>query len=154
MRAGLIAFAALAVSLGACAQGPDDSGPVELVEALYDEPVLWFDSDAEWDAYFTQDLGRAIVADASQDEVGSVNFDYRYDSQDGTVSDLRFESLNRAPGLVAATLAVEGDPRTIVWTLCERADGTWRIADAARQDGDYPWSLRSLLNLSPAPPVC
>lgn len=142
--------------LAACAgPGPDDSGPVALVQALYDEPVLWFDSDAEWGAYFTDDLSQALIRDASDpDLVGNVNFDYRFDSQDGTVSNLRLESLNRAPGLVAATLAVEGEPRTIIWTLCERSPGQWRIADAAREDGNYPWSLRGLLNLPADPAVC
>lgn len=144
-----------AAALVACAPAPDDSGPVELVQSLYEEPALWFDSDAERAAYFTEDLWRALAADASDPElVGNVNFDYRFDSQDGTVSDLRFESLNRAFGLVAASLTVDGDPRTIVWTLCERPDGAWRIADAARQEGDHPWSLRQLLNLRPDPAVC
>lgn len=148
-------FALLSAAfLGACAAGPDDSGPVELVESLYDEPVLWFETDREWAAYFTNDLWRAIVADGSQDEVGAINGDYRTDSQDGVVTGLRFESLNRAPGLVAASLEVDGDPRVITWTLCQREDGAWRIADAANDDPEFPWTLRGLLNLAPQPSVC
>ncbi len=154
-RRSFVVWAALC-GLAACAPAPAERpGPIELVQELYDEPVLWFASEAEWGRYFTEDLWRAMVEDASDpDLVGNVNFDYRFDSQDGTVSGLTFESLDRAPGLVAASLAVEGDPRTIVWTLCQRSSGGWRIADAQRTDGDAAWSLRGLLNLPEQPASC
>jgi hypothetical protein len=149
----LTAWAGLA--LAACsAPAPDDSGPVELVQALYGEEQLWLEGRDSL-AYFTPDLSDALIEDGSDPElVGAVNFDYRFGSQDGAITGLRFESLNRAPGLVAASFEHEGDPRTVIWTLCQRDDGAWRIADAAREDSDDPWSLRTLLNLQVAPPVC
>ena len=150
---GLTAAVAVFVFGAACSAPAWAGAPGDLVRALYGEQALGFDA-AKSGRYFAADLDGALRADSSDpNEVGAVDFDYRYGSQDGRITGLQFiEDTDRGQSRVVAVFKNDRRPHSVDWTLCRRPDGTWRIADASSNTSAEPWGLRALLKL-PADPV-
>jgi hypothetical protein len=144
-----LAVAAATALLGACAIG-DDRRPARLVRDLYSEPgpVL---QPAAYQDYFAQDLAAALATNGGGADLA--NFDYRYDGQEAGTRRLY---LHNAVGIgmarVTARFDSSGEREAVVWRLCQRPDGAWRIADAGSGD-DTPWTLRNLLR-QPAEAAC
>jgi hypothetical protein len=132
--AGRIAMARMYVA-GFYAKEPD-WGTDEAVRGLFDMP-----------------LAEAIIKDrkAHPDEVGAIDFAFTCGCQDGTVTDLTTEEVQKPHGAqVTARFKLEGQPVEIIYDL-GLTDRGWRIRDvsAPAQRGDQPWSLRQLLGLRP-----
>ena len=123
--------------------------PRQLVIALYAERNLGFDA-ARSQAYFARDLDAAMRADVSRpDEVGALDFDYRYGAQDFRVTGLHvLEEIDHDQAKVVAVFKNFGRPESVEWLLCRRSDGDWRIADASSNSDKDPWDLRGMLRLS------
>jgi len=149
MIARRICFAAATAGLAATCSAPAWAGaPGDLVKSLYTEQTLGFDA-AKSARYFAADLGAALRADSSSpEEVGPINFDYRYGSQDGRITGLQFiEDTDRGQSRVVAVFKNDRRPHSVDWLLCRRQDGGWHIADASSNTGAAPWGLRTMLNL-------
>lgn len=147
-RVLILAAAAL---LPACAAV---TPPEQVVRDLYAEDNALAPA-AGFDAYFARDLAAALNANAgAPGDVGTPDFDYRFSAQDVSIDRLRFHEGRTNSGMsrVVARFDNIGEPEQVVWNLCERADGEWRIADAG-SDGDTPWTLRNLL-AQPASITC
>jgi len=140
--------AAAAVLAAACSASAWAGAPGDLVKSLYAERALGFDT-AKSAHYFAADLDAALRADSSNpEEVGSINFDYRYGSQDGRITGLQFiEDTDRGQSRVVAVFKNDRRPHSVDWFLCRRQDGSWHIADASSNTGATPWDLRTMLKL-------
>lgn len=121
--------------------------PDQLVRAIY-RPLAAPITPKDLARYFDADLARALRADSQGEEVGAVDFDYRYDAQDVQITGLGFSKAAWAGNgsLVTARFQNFGKPAAIAYRLCVRAKG-WRIVDIAQGDGS--WSLRQMLQLPP-----
>lgn len=122
-----------------------------IVRALYAPQVAPFPDKPEHDPFFTPELARALKKDSHPDEVGAVDFDYRYDAQDVQMSDLQLIAVNTLDGeRVIARFNNFRKPYEVDYDLVLTRDG-WRIADvsAPAQQGDQAWSLRAMLKLPP-----
>jgi hypothetical protein len=126
------------------------STPHEAVAALYRLATIPI-APVDKQRFFSVDFAAALIADSDRDdEVGIANDgDYRYDAQDFRISDLRLGNDAGANG--AATLPVVfrnfGKPGTVIFDLCLRRPGDWRIKDVTTSSLG---SLRRLLRLSAA----
>jgi hypothetical protein len=156
MSARRIRIAAASVALMAISSASAWAGAAgNLVKSLYAEQALAFDA-AKSGHYFTADLDAALRADhANPDEVGAVDFDYRYGGQDGRITGLQFvEDTDRGQSRVVAVFKNDSRPHSVDWYLCRRTDGSWRIADASSNTGAEPWGMRMLLHLPLDRVVC
>ena len=120
--------------------------PKQIVGSFYAEPSLPLSPERSG-AYLARDLDLALRADAAASG-RMVGFDYRYGIPDLKVSG--FDLLQEVDNDQAKVIAVfknHGHPQSVNWTLCRRADGGWRIADADSNTGRAPWDLRAMLRL-------
>jgi len=142
IAAGLLCAFALSAATQAQPREPQD-----LVRAFYAEPNLYL-SPARSSSYLARDLDVALKTPARPDEVGAIDFDYRYGAQDLEVSGLELlQEVDNDQARVVAVFKNFGKPESVDWTLCRRSDGDWRIADAASNTGRDPWDLRVMLRL-------
>jgi hypothetical protein len=123
-----------------------------VVRALYAPKLTPFPDKPDHDPFFTAELAGALKKDSHPDEVGAVDFDYRYDAQDVQITDLQLTAVNTLDGeRVAARFDNFQKPYEVDYDLVLTRDG-WRVSDvsAPAQQGDQPWSLRAMLKL-PSP---
>ncbi len=138
-----LSFAVLLAAVPAWAAGPQD-----VVQQLYAEPSLAYGGPGS-QLVLSSDLDSAIQARAARAPgVSPVDFDYRYGSKETEISG--FELLPQVDNNQAQVVAVFknfGKPESVDWSLCQGADGGWRIADASSNSGPQAWDLRQLLGL-------
>jgi hypothetical protein len=94
--------------------------------------------------YFTKELAALIVKDAakSDDDVGAIDFDPLYDSQDPQVKNFKIGAVqwggtgkhpgepgNDAVAHVIVTFKDNGDARELRFAFKQQPDKTWRISD-------------------------
>ena len=153
-RALLAVSVALAVApaLTTPAQAFDDPG--QMVRGLYRQKTIP-DSPARIDRYFAHDLAAAMRKDSSvKDEVGAIDFDYRYGAQDWKITGLTFaEAKSPAGAEITARFRNFGKANTVVWRMCKARDG-WRVADVAGHSAEDTWALRDLLKMPKGPVAC
>lgn len=118
--------------------------PVALIHALYADDVNPLDA-ATVRRFFTDEFAAGLPA--PDGEAGGINYDYRYMAQDTEITSFLVEEVASGPegARVEARFENFGEPMTIAWDLCRRADGQWRITNASNQAQD--WSLRDSLEL-------
>jgi len=126
---------------GAQAQ-PAPSKADGVVKDLY---VEWTARDIQPDKYFVKDIAEALKPDA-------VDFDYRFDTKSTDVGGVDFttEQAADAAGRIRADFMVGKKKSKVLYTVCKREDGTWRVKDASVPG---KWTLRSLLKLPAAESV-
>lgn len=138
-----LSIAALLAAVPAWAAGPQD-----VVQQLYAEPGLAYGGPGS-QLVLSSDLDSAIHARAARAPgVSPVDFDYRYGFKETEISG--FELLPQVDNNQAQVVAVFknfGKPESVNWSLCQGADGGWRIADASSNSGPQAWDLRQLLGL-------
>ena len=147
---------AASLALAAASSGAQASpGPTAVVRSLYSERNLTF-GPYQSARYFSRDLDAALRHDGGNpDEVGAVDFDYRYGAQDLRISGLHLlEEVDQDSARVVAVFKNHGKANGVDWVLCRRADGDWHIADASSNTGPESWDLRALLKLPSAPVRC
>ncbi len=122
--------------------------PLAVVQALYGEQTLTF-TPSRSATYFARDLDTALKIDAGNpQEVGAVDFDYRYGAQENEVSGLELlPEVDNDQARVVAVFKNFGKANSVEWTLCRRANGDWRIANAGSNTGSEEWDLRRMLKL-------
>ncbi len=146
LRVVLAAFLASAALAGFARAA---AAPKDVVRALYAERTASVGVDASG-RYFAHDLGEAMRKDTSDpQEVGALDFDYRYGAQDLKISGLQIleTPVDNDSAHVVAVFKNHGKANGVEWTLCRRPNGDWRIADAASSGGEESWDLRQMLNL-------
>jgi len=134
MRAFWIGAAAL-IAAG-CQQPADsvDMGPMPVVAALYDAGPLEI-SNPEWlNVWFSDDLTRAIVANATGPEAERLDFDFRSWANDPEVEDIRYavgQHATPARATINTRFGYTGVPggMNLTWDMCRLANGDWRIDD-------------------------
>ncbi len=122
--------------------------PQQVVQALYSEQNLTF-APSHSAAYFARDLDTALKIDAGNpQQVGAVDFDYRYGAQENDVSGLELlPEIDNDQARVVAVFKNFGKANSVEWTLCRRANGDWRILNAGSNTGSEAWDLRRMLKL-------
>jgi hypothetical protein len=142
MRASLaFAFAVLVAMPVSALDGPD-----QLIRSVYAAERAP-DTHALVERYFAADLAKALEHDSSDpNEVGAVDFDYRYAAQDWDTKTVNFSTGGvNGQTWVSATFTNFGEAKEVLYAMCLRKDG-WRIADVHAPDRD--WSLRDMLKLA------
>ncbi len=135
---------ATSVATGACAE--TFRTPEALIEALY-APYLADGDPSERDTFFSDGLTRLFEADAqaSQGEVGAIDFDPVVNGQDFDIENLRFgEAEITGP---SAVVTVHFDnlsvPVTLRYALTDE-DGNWQVDDIESIEGDNQWKLSEI----------
>jgi len=142
LRALLVLSLLFAAAPAAALDDPD-----QLVRGLYrlkNIPV----SHAGVDRYFSRDLARAMKNDMkSKDEVGVLDFDYRYGAQDFEIKGLTFARQGAGNGAtVTASFSNFGKRQVVTYRLCLAPKG-WRIAGIAGRSDEEKWDLRQMFKL-------
>lgn len=144
----LLAITTLTVLAGKPeSKGPDPDAIVrELYKAQDAHKGPFFDSKNRnlAERYFTKELAALIVKDAakSDDEIGSIDFDPLYDSQDPEVTNFKIGGVqwggtgkhgddpgDDALAHVGVTFKDNGDARELRFDFKQLHDKTWRISD-------------------------
>lgn len=123
--------------------GPDPDVILQNLYKAHDaQKGLFFDAQHQnlIDQYFTRELAALIRKDAkdADDEMGAVDFDPLYDSQDPQITNFKIgkvkwggtdkdEELGLA--VVEATFKDYGEPKSIAYRFHQTAQKTWKIAD-------------------------
>lgn len=128
----------------AAAVADETASPVALIHALYADDVNPLAPDTAR-RFFTDEFAAGLPA--PEGEAGVINYDYRYLAQDTEITGFLIEEVASGPegARVEARFENFGEPTTIAWDLCRRADGQWRITNASNQEQN--WSLRDSLEL-------
>jgi hypothetical protein len=147
----LFALAAAVLGGGAALAGE----PAEKVFAIYD---IYLDRNADPSGFAERyesgfmsvrlrDLFAAYEANASQDEVGAIDFDPFINAQDYSISDVTIvsETIDGDRATVVAAFTNFDRRDELTYSLV-REDGTWKIDDIESKNGDYPWVLSALLS--------
>ncbi len=115
---------------------------------VYAEPTLAFGGPGS-QGVLSSDLSIAIQARSSRAPDSSpVDFDYRYGAKQTEISGLELlPQVDNNQAQVVAVFKNFGKPESVNWTLCQGADGGWRIADAASNSDSVAWDLRQMLGL-------
>lgn len=106
---------------------------------------------AETAAFFATDMATALDNDGTPDEVGAIDFDYRWNAQDTEVTGVTYHTAAAGPGRAAVTVSFKnfGETGTTYYDLCRRENGQWRILDV-RSNNQDDGSVRAMLKLGPA----
>ena len=139
VRFAIACVAAFGVAAGAQAQTVH---PDTVVKDLY---VEWSAADLDPDKYFVKDVAEAL-------RPKPIDFDYRFDTKSTDVGGVDFtrEAVADASGRVRADFMVGKKKSKVVYVVCKREDGAWRVKDAAVPG---KWTLRELLKLPAADSV-
>ena len=134
--------AGAALLAGGVQAQPAPSKADGVVKDLY---VEWTSADLDPDKYFVKD-----VADALKPK--PIDFDYRFDTKSTDIGAVGFasEQVADATGRIRADFTVGKKKSKVLYTVCKREDGTWRVKDAAVPG---KWTLRELLKLPAADSV-
>ena len=172
IRTTLIALVAIALAGAAQAAAPAPSDPLVMVNSLY----LRKAPPSHVERLFAADLAYAYRKDSGNpNEVGAIDFDWRYDAQDVKITDLKvfwapppadsgpppamapgpgkgrgavLPVETPAPKAVEASFRNFGKPYAVFYSFCRTARGELRIADVYTTGRDR-WSLRRMLKLDP-----
>jgi len=120
----------------------------ELVAQLYKEhsgksdPLQYPSSKTLLPSYFSKPLLDLYLKDQedSKGEVGKLDFDPLYDSQDFEISGFNLVVLPRKKGYIAAQFKNMGVDQEIIFEL-QRTKMGWRIADIRYKDGRSLWKI-------------
>jgi len=136
----VFAFAAAAALLGGTVQA--QTKPDAIVKDLY---VEWTAADLDPEKYFVKDVAEAL-------KPKPIDFDYRFDTKSTDVGGVDFttEQAADAAGRVRADFMVGKKKAKVLYTVCKREDGAWRVKDA---QAPGKWTLRELLKLPAADAV-
>ena len=136
----VMAVASAAALLGGAAQA--QGNPDGIVKDLY---VEWTAKDLDPDKYFVKDVAEAL-------KPKPLDFDYRFDTKSTDVGGVDFttEQAAEAAGRIRADFIVGKKKSKVLYTVCKREDGTWRVKDAAVPG---KWTLREMLKLPAADSV-
>lgn len=101
--------------------------------------------------YFAADIAAALTTDSSRDEVGNVDFDYRWNAQDVEITDVAYQALpvNTDRALITVTFKNFGEAGQTFYDLCKRPDASWKILDV-RSNEKPDGSVRAMLKLRPS----
>jgi hypothetical protein len=129
-------------------------GPKDLIHALYARRLLPM-GRTQINRFLARDLAAAYGKDgANPDEVGAIDFDWRYSAQDMEITALTLTEAKDAKGAtVVAHFKNFGKPGVVTYRLCIARKG-WRIAVARGGDAADAWDLREMLKLPAAPVRC
>lgn len=152
-----------AASTGIAQSKPAAATPDQVVKDLYaaqksekDAPFFQYKNRSLIDRYFTGDLGGLIWKDAvaARGEVGALDFDPLYYSQDPQVTDFVVgkprEGGSPDSAFVPVTFKNGGKAEKIEFELLRGADKTWKIHSIIYSDGE---DLGSTLNYALNPEV-
>ncbi len=136
----VFACAAAAALLAGAAQA--QGKPDAIVKDLY---VEWTAADLDPEKYFVKDVAEAL-------KPGPIDFDFRFDTKSTDVGGVDFttEQAADAAGRIRADFMVGKKKSKVLYTVCKREDGSWRVKDAASPG---KWTLRELLKLPAADSV-
>ena len=145
----IVLVAILAAVAGFASAQPESSNldtGKELVAQLYKEhsgksdPLQYPASNKRLRSYFYKPLLDLYLKDQedSKGEVGKIDFDPLYDSQDFEI--LGFNLVSNKKGYVAARFKNMGVDQEIIFAL-QRTKMGWRIADIRYKDGRSLWKI-------------
>jgi hypothetical protein len=139
-----VRFFSACAAAAALVAGPvaAQSVPDGVVKDLY---VEWTSNDLDPEKYFVTDVAAAL-------KPKPIDFDYRFDTKSTDVGGVEFtrEAVAEASGRVRADFLQGKKKAKVVYTVCKRDDGSWRVKDAAVPG---KWTLRELLKLPAAETV-
>ena len=94
----------------------------------------------------------ALLSGTVQAQPKPVDFDYRFDTKSTDVGAVDFtnELVADATGRIRADFMVGKKKAKVLYTVCKREDGEWRVKDATSPG---KWTLRELVKLPPADSV-
>jgi hypothetical protein len=146
-------FAAILLLLASTLSAAAFDDPKALVEAYYaqyDNPSeeRFAAKIAAEPSFRSAPLNALYAADEKEagEEGGRIDFDPFVDNPEASLSNLVVSEpvIDGDTATVALTVNNFGEPREMVITAVKEADG-WKIDDVQRIDGDYPYSLRAIL---------
>lgn len=162
----LAGLALLSTTLAGLAAKPKANGsePDALLRDLYKAhaaekgPFFERKNPRLLERYFTKELARFLAKDAikSEGEIGAIDFDPLYASQDPEISNLQVgpvqpraagKSANEAGAVVIANFRDGGKPRQLRFEFAMQPDKTWRISEIHYPEGS---SLLQLLRAAHA----
>lgn len=125
--------------------------PQALIKALYAYDTAGSDEDAPspYSPFLSRGLNRLFQADRDatpEGEVGAVDFDPVISGQDGEAKNVRLSPPITMDDRAELEVSFRNGSEavTLYYTLV-REQGGWKVDDIANQEGEYPWSLRELL---------
>jgi len=147
----IVLVAILALVAGFASAQPESSNldtGKELVAQLYKEhsgksdPLQYPASKKQLSSYLYKPLLDLYLKDQedSKGEVGKIDFDPLYDSQDFEISGFNLVVLPNKKGYVAARFKNMGVDQEIIFAL-QRTKMGWRIADIRYKDGRSLWKI-------------
>ncbi|HEX8568762.1 MAG TPA: hypothetical protein VF699_02405 [Caulobacteraceae bacterium] len=139
----VFACAAAAALLAGAVQAQTKAEKADgIVKDLY---VEWTAADLDPEKYFVKDVAEAL-------KPKPIDFDYRFDTKSTDIGAVDFasEQVADASGRIRADFMVGKKKSKVLYTVCKREDGTWRVKDAAVPG---KWTLRDLLKLPAADSV-
>jgi hypothetical protein len=159
IRTLALALSLLAAGGAPAAPAATPRAPETIVRALYAREA----TPTHVRRIFAADLAEAYRKDTSHpDEVGEIDFDWRYGAQDVKITHLKIYRAPPPPSVVGAAASEPpmtvgasfenfAKPYIVFYRFCRTADQAWRIADVSNNGPDErdPWSLRKLLHLDP-----
>ena len=157
IRHALVGILLALATLTALAGKPESKGPApdailrELYQAHDAQKGPFFDRKNRnlAEKYFTTELAALIVKDAakSDDEIGAIDFDPLYDSQDPQVKNFKIGAVqwggtrkragdpgDNASAHVIVTFKSNGEARELRFVFKQQPDKTWRISDIRYPD--------------------
>lgn len=125
------------------------AGAEQLVRTLNARSMVP-ESRSEFAAFFAADMAAAFKPEADLGEVGSIDYDYRWNAQDFEIADVTYSTVTDGRGRATVTVSYKnfGEPGTTIYDLCRRDSGQWRILDV-RSGAEPDASLRSMLEAGP-----
>ncbi|MDQ2867812.1 MAG: YbjP/YqhG family protein [Verrucomicrobiota bacterium] len=143
MKPVLIAVLLLMSAAFSCGETP---APAAIVRELYQmhdaETGPFFDRQNREmvGKYFTRELSELIVkdADAADDEVGALDFDPLYETQDPQITGLTIRAIGagqNGDATVEVSFNDSGKPRLLKFRMQQDATKAWKIADIIYSDG-------------------
>jgi Protein of unknown function (DUF3828) len=124
--------------------------PQALIKALYAYDIETSDPDAP--SLYTPFLSKGLIAAFKKereilgnDQVGALNFDPVINGQDGAATNLKIgKPVVKGDQAELDVTFTNGLPVRLHYTLV-RENGGWKVDDIANLQGEYPWSVRDLL---------
>lgn len=125
------------------------AGAEQLVRTLNARSTIP-ETKAEFAKFFATDIAAAFKPEVDLGEVGSIDYDYRWNAQDFEIADVTYATASDGRGRATVTVSYKnfGEAGTTIYDLCRRESGQWRILDV-RSGAEPDASLRSVLEAGP-----
>jgi hypothetical protein len=122
--------------------------PDALLTALYAPFQNGGDGVSDYAPFFSKQLNGLYAHDdeiTPDGEMGAIDFDPVVDAQDFDVSKVEVGAAGIAGDYASADVTFNnfGEPKTISYDLVKE-DGSWKVDDISRADGEYPWRLSEI----------